>query len=609
MYPSIFETFNAKSLKPEQVAKSFVVSDAYISLTERSNSIIIGPRGSGKTTLLKMLQPQALDIWGHPDAEVYREKIDFLSIFVPADIAWAKQTNSLFEKQINDEIKERFRMAIFTTHVLRSLIKLIDYCSTDNTGVAKRFDLSKTDEVFFVEGVARAWELEIQMPTIKGIRIALVDRMNDFSKHAEIISNLDQGEQNKYLLNQGFMNLNFIAASDVATERIHDIVGKEYRWAFLFDELEIIDDMIINRINDSLRGSKENYLFKMSYSPFSDNVYMAAKSMQSSPIKGHDFKTIPLWYAYKEDAYDFCHSLVSNMLIEFNCNGSPEDVLGDLGLSYDLGENPEIINKKSKAIKTSFYAEKITSLSKKDPSFKKYLDDSTQHLSDTCSLSGNKRAQIIRKPKQIIAFRDEFLNMNSSGSLKLRSRKYPKIYVGTKNIFAIVEGNPRLLIGLLYPLILRMKREAKTSVPFSWQAQHIYDVVHTYRAMLQTRPINSISGSRIKRRGLLALIDVIGESFKREVYDRQFNPEPPLTFTITDDIPKDIHDSIGYALNVGAIIFVTKKSGTDVLNSLSGKSYRLSYLLATHYHLPLIMTGKSKSIKKILRELAQKKVT
>jgi hypothetical protein len=336
---------------------------------------------------------------------------------------------------------------------------------------------------------------------------------------------------------------------------------------------------------------------------------METKSMQSSPIKGHDFKIIPLWYAYKEEAYDFCYSLVSNMLAEFDCGGTPEDLLGDSGVYYDSEECSEISGGRVEKKDIFPYSKKINSLYKKDVSFWRYLKNNTVDPLNIDALHGDERAQIIRKPMQVIAFRDEFLFRDEAGGLSFRSRKYPKIYVGAKNIFAIVEGNPRLLIGLLYPLILRMKRESRNKISLSWQAQHIKEVVHTYRAMLQTRPINSSYGLRIKRRGLLALIDVIGESFKSEVYEKEFNPEPPLTFTITTDIPKDIQDSIGYALNVGAIIYVTKKGGAEVLNSLSGRSYRLSYLLATHYNLPLIMTGKSKTLKKILRERAQKDVS
>ena len=47
-------------------------------------------------------------------------------------------------------------------------------------------------------------------------------------------------------------------------------------------------------------------------------------------------------------------------------------------------------------------------------------------------------------------------------------------------------------------------------------------------------------------------------------------------------------DSLGRALNAGAIVFVPEKPGRR-FSSLRGKRFRLSYLLAPHYQLPLIL--------------------
>lgn len=93
--PSVFETFNAKNLRPEQVARTFVPSSNFESLAMRRHSIVVGPRGSGKTTLLKMLQPEALDNWSHDEATRYRAAIDFTGVFVPTDRVWKEQIEAL----------------------------------------------------------------------------------------------------------------------------------------------------------------------------------------------------------------------------------------------------------------------------------------------------------------------------------------------------------------------------------------------------------------------------------------------------------------------------------------------------------------------------------
>lgn len=63
MTTSLFEAFNARDLKPEDVAGTFVPSKKYSDLSAPTHALLIGPRGSGKTTLLKMLSLEALRLW------------------------------------------------------------------------------------------------------------------------------------------------------------------------------------------------------------------------------------------------------------------------------------------------------------------------------------------------------------------------------------------------------------------------------------------------------------------------------------------------------------------------------------------------------------------
>ena len=46
--PSAFESFNARTLTADQVAKTFVPSPHFAELCRRRHSIVLGPRGSGK---------------------------------------------------------------------------------------------------------------------------------------------------------------------------------------------------------------------------------------------------------------------------------------------------------------------------------------------------------------------------------------------------------------------------------------------------------------------------------------------------------------------------------------------------------------------------------
>ena len=123
MTTSLFEAFNARDLKPEDVAGTFVPSTKYSDLSAPTHALLIGPRGSGKTTLLKMLSLEALRLWNHEQAEGYRGRIDFTGVFVPADITWGAMVDSLGGPDIPQDCKAQLGEAAFGINVLLGLIQ------------------------------------------------------------------------------------------------------------------------------------------------------------------------------------------------------------------------------------------------------------------------------------------------------------------------------------------------------------------------------------------------------------------------------------------------------------------------------------------------------
>src|SRR5688572_14530765 len=87
----IYESFNARNLSPEEVAKTFVVPDEFAALCGNNHAVILGPRGSGKTTMLKMLTERALHSWTSKESDGFRRSINFVGIYVPTDIHWHHQ--------------------------------------------------------------------------------------------------------------------------------------------------------------------------------------------------------------------------------------------------------------------------------------------------------------------------------------------------------------------------------------------------------------------------------------------------------------------------------------------------------------------------------------
>src|SRR5659263_62330 len=99
---NIFETYNARYLSIEEVAKSFISNRDFERLYQSSHSILMGPRGCGKTTLFKMLTPKALSVWNSDNAELHKSKINFWGIYIPADKQWDRQLKN-FQAKFKDE--------------------------------------------------------------------------------------------------------------------------------------------------------------------------------------------------------------------------------------------------------------------------------------------------------------------------------------------------------------------------------------------------------------------------------------------------------------------------------------------------------------------------
>src|SRR5207344_1000064 len=97
----------------------------------------------------------------------------------------------------------------------------------------------------------------------------------------------------------------------------------------------------------------------------------------------------------------------------------------------------------------------------------------------------------------------------------------------------------------------------------------------------------SPEGGSIRQDGLLGLLDPVGEYFSESVIDAPFNPDPPGSFFVDSKVTPDDVKALGLALNAGAIVLIPPTEGEVVLGEIRGHRFRLSYLMAPHYKLPL----------------------
>jgi hypothetical protein len=146
------------------------------------------------------------------------------------------------------------------------------------------------------------------------------------------------------------------------------------------------------------------------------------------------------------------------------------------------------------------------------------------------------------------------------------------------------------LIGITTPLARRLRHLSQAhrwpSIDKSAQAAQIKYASNSFRSLLKTIPFRQHSETD---RSLLKLLDDVGEFFYENCILGQFKTQPPLTFTVDSHVDEETFRALGRALNAGAIIYVPDPGADRILTSLRGKRFRLCYLLAAYYKLPIML--------------------
>jgi hypothetical protein len=587
--PSIFESFNARALKPSQVASTFVPSAHFTKLAKRGNSLLVGPRGSGKTTLLKMLQPQALESWGHEVADHYRSTIDYTGVFIATDLTWGAQVDALGGGKLDPESHRLLAGAAFTTHILRSLViaKLSRLRRDIDRSLVpfRRVELSDKGEADLVRLLSDGWRLKPAIPSLLSVKHALSRRLSLIKEIANKESTLGERGRAERLSANDFLFLDFLEASALATEQFDDIVGEsDSRWAFMFDELEIAPQWIRDDLIRMLRSTEPRFLFKLALNPFGQNVLPLEDAL--SPAPDHDYEQIQLWYVERYEGYSFCENLWYSMLQERNIPRQKPSTA--LGVSIFETASSEWAKSGTAYDPTSRLGRLFDRLVVTDKSFAEYLrkkeiNPKTMHL-----LEPARRAADLRKVAPILPIREFYRVPDAPISARVRSarsRKKAAPYNGAEAVFAISEGNPRWFIAIVGRMLDRWPNFNK-KVPESVQMDEIEKGAERFSAMLRTIAV-SPENVRLNSGGLLTVLDRIGQYFHAQLVGKEFIPEPVSTFVVDASIQESLVAALGQALNAGAIVFVPEDPSQILLRTLRGERFRISYLLAPHYGLAL----------------------
>ncbi|WP_147296042.1 hypothetical protein [Pseudomonas fluorescens] len=574
--PSAFDSFNARNLRPEQVAKTFVPSEYYKKISKKRHSVVLGPRGSGKTTLFKMLECRAQDIW--IESKKNLTDIDFCAVFIPTDRLWNEQVETLTGLGFTSEHSEIFTSSLFCAQVLHRLAECIKYRCRESSSTNWKIEISNNEEYELVKEISRGWRVKPSTYTFNSLISELASRKCEIP--AFIAKERILGEEGRVsrIADQEFFFLDFLRATETFIDIVNSFAKQDNQtWALLFDELEIAPASIVKRLMESMRGGGDKILLKLSLAPYNPNFDIESNIF--SATDGNDFDLIPLWSAKKtSEARKFCIDLLDSMLTEKGIvDTTAEQIFGKSELDgYD-----EILDGIARE--------------QDDEASINYLLENNIRASDLVQLKGIKRAQHLRKAIPILRARYEFLREGTDGQ---RSRKsIPTMYSGANALFDMVEANPRWFIGVFEPLIAEYIANKK-SVPRKRQVIEIEKAAAKFLSLLKTIPC-PIKSSSISAVGVDKAIDTIGNYFKSEVLGEKLIIEPAGSFVVDSDLSPELKKSLGAALNAGAIVLASTLTEATFLRSLDNQRFRICYLLAPKYRIPLQLM-KDVKLKRIL---------
>lgn len=576
--PSLFATANARFRSPRSVAQSFIPPEQFYRLAKASHTVMVGPRGSGKTTLLKMLTPEAL----YEASQARRFRLDagvtFTGVFIPSDIAWSKQLETFSRWNLPEETSNAVFEASFTTSVLRYFsAALHDRFSRSVPATwlnVPPLDVDAELEAKVATSLAELWTLNLRVPSMLGLRAAASERIVELGRLAATLHRGTDSVVDPRLL-MGPLVPQLTLALDTVEALIPELVGE--KWCLLFDELELAPPEARKSLISSMRSVDDRLIFKLAIAPYASDLSELISAVAAMP--GHDHDEIWLSYGHKADAQKFSFELMRAMVRDrFGQEMALEALLGDAIFPSDDEVTP------SGTEITKIQEDYVRDLYATDASFRTYVRRVAGTLEELLGSTGQKRSQNLRKVLPLVIVRVTFRTPDESdaarGARRFRTRKNPHIYSGTTALAAILEGNPRWIIGVMSALL----DGGPSRVGGASQSAEISRTRNRFRAMLSTIPVPESSDTR---RGLLSLLDLMGDSFKQSIIADDFNPDPVGTFTVDQSASDALIEALGNAVNAGAIVYVPDSTGAGLLSSMKGKRFRLSYLLATKHQLPL----------------------
>jgi hypothetical protein len=580
-----YGAFNARFLTPEQVAKNFVPLPSFSRLVREGHTVLMGSRGCGKTTLLKMLTRRALREWQLlKKDQKYSNSFripDYESVYIPSDTRWLNEVRDVnSQNEFNPRLREQIQRVMISASAITAVIDLFRVLIEDILGD----DLAKRKlEASVCECLINLWSLRDTVPSFMDVNSRIEALMIDLRG---ILNSNEEERLNNHLSKlPPVLYAHSLDAAIQCCKRASVLLPKEIqprKWAICYDELEIAPSWLHRELLSSLRSIDQDFLLKLTWSPILPQAITA-------PEPGADFTVIRLWNSHVQDPAPFCEKLTQAFLAA----RFPEvNVTPDGFLRYSIFAAEGAPSDEQEYKRDSVVYRAMKNVAARDPSFRQNLIDRDISPDDPVPagdpvLREKQMDVFFRKAKPIVLLRQEYLNKKGGK----RPRKSVLLYAGKQAVFAISEGNPRWLLGLLNDLCDSIdwsgKREStEYQIPEGKQASVISAASRRFKALIKATPLAPDCPTPPGSLSLNALIDQLADIFSINLYGEKFPLDPIGSFKIIDKIPREVEAVIKRALEMGALVHIGK-SPMDVPVKIIGERFRLSFMLCPMYKLPL----------------------
>jgi len=594
------DVFNARDLAPNQVASNFLAPPVFEGLLSKVNSILEGPRGSGKTTLLRMLTPEAFSLWREATPG---KSIEFIGVFVPADVRWAKQLTARTERISNSVAKDALLHAVFSVALNLALVETIQSCATLHARFGEAhpaifFPLDRKYEAQVVEALSYVWSLEVPLRSFNGIRLALRRRQHELSAAAAQLADsrplLEVQAELKYITSTWLDNL------VTAVESVNDVLNRpDQIWAILLDELEIVPPALLQTIVDALRSTSNKLRFKLALSPTGSDLIPHDQPGSSSHFE--DYRPVKLWYERKSDARDFASRLFASSLSRMLGESITEaDLLQTLGSSWARASDEadqEYADAQAVSVDTPQMQRLRISAFKilydRDESFRQLLDQKGIDPSNPSDRDASPEGTLVRKITQLVLHRVQELKSYTlaAGARQRGGARNQRAYLGFPNLIDLTEGNPRWVITLAESVVAEHRSKGLSIAAQSVQSNAVREFVQQMVAKLTVYPTKSSSPGR--RWTPYDFVKALGTSISSQLFEGPFKTDPAMSFVIDQAAIDQFGDYIRTAIDLGALVIMRRGglaplASAESAQTLVGSRVRLTYRLAPEFRLPLL---------------------